>query len=66
MVATLPWPCLEAAIEQVLQEPDAMMQEKQLHEWQKHKNAELMNVGIIVCQTLYIPITLGFNSCREL
>lgn len=52
MVVTMPWTCLQAAIEQILQEPDPLTQEKQLQEWQRLKNAELMNVSFVVRCTL--------------
>jgi len=45
MIFTMPWICLRAAIEQILQEPDIGKQETQLNEWKRLKNAELMNVS---------------------
>ena len=48
MVTTMPWTCLQAAIEQILQQQDHLKQEKQLQEWQRLKNMELMNVSFIV------------------
>ncbi|KAI9861717.1 MAG: hypothetical protein M1813_005066 [Trichoglossum hirsutum] len=40
-ITTMPWVCLEAAIEQILQEQDVAVQGKQLDEWQTRKNSEL-------------------------
>jgi hypothetical protein len=48
LVITMPWACLQAAVEQILQEPDDLKREKQLQEWQRLKNSELMNVSVIV------------------
>lgn len=48
MIATLPWPCLQAAIEQILQESDEVLQEKQLQEWQRLKTLELRDVSFVV------------------
>jgi hypothetical protein len=47
-LSTMPWVSLQAAIEQILQEDDIIVQEKQLLEWQARKNAELMNVSVVV------------------
>lgn len=47
-LSTMPWVSLQAAIEQILQEDDIIVQEKQLLEWQTRKNAELMNVSVVV------------------
>ncbi|KAE9368909.1 hypothetical protein N431DRAFT_428640 [Stipitochalara longipes BDJ] len=41
----MPWVCLQAPIEQILQEPDLIQQEKQLVEWQVRKNSELQMVS---------------------
>jgi hypothetical protein len=47
-ISTMPWVSLQAAVEQILQEDDVIVQEKQLKEWQARKNAELMNVSFVV------------------
>jgi hypothetical protein len=47
-IATMPWACLQAAVEQILKEKDTFKQEKQLLEWQRLKNMELMNVSFVV------------------
>lgn len=54
MIATLPWPCLQAAIEQILQEPDEVLQAKQLQEWQRLKTLELRDVSFVVCLIYHI------------
>jgi hypothetical protein len=58
MISTLPWPCLQAAIEQILQEPDEVLQAKQLREWQRLKTLELRDVSFVVC--LICPRTFAF------
>ncbi|KAH0559487.1 hypothetical protein GP486_003995 [Trichoglossum hirsutum] len=40
-ITTMPWICLQAAIEQILQEQDVIVQSKQLNDWRKRKNKEL-------------------------
>lgn len=47
-ISTMPWVCLQAPIEQILQEPDSIQQEKQLLEWQVRKNSELQMVSFAV------------------
>ncbi|RDL35949.1 uncharacterized protein BP5553_06561 [Venustampulla echinocandica] len=46
-ISTMPWMCLQAAIEQILQEDDALKQESRLLKWQTLKNSELLNVSFI-------------------
>lgn len=68
MVTTMPWMCLQAAIEQILQEPDYMTQEKQLLEWQRLKNTELMNVSFAVRGTFRLRelrMTIDLNRARS-
>jgi len=40
-ISTMPWVCLQAPIEQILQEQDIVLQKEQLNEWQTRKNSEL-------------------------
>jgi len=47
-VFTMPWLCLQAPIEQILQEPNPQKQETQLKEWKTLKNNELMNLSFVV------------------
>jgi hypothetical protein len=47
-MATMPWVSLQAPIEQLLQEPDALVQAKQLKEWQVRKKGELEMVALAV------------------
>jgi hypothetical protein len=47
-VSTMPWICLQAPIEQILQERNATLQEKQLNEWKIKKNSELEMVSFAV------------------
>lgn len=47
-IATMPWACQEAAVQQILREPDEDEQLRLLQEWKKWKNSEFTNVGLIV------------------
>lgn len=48
----MPWVCLQAPIEQILQEQDSIQQEKKLLEWQVRKNSELQMVSFAVSTQL--------------
>jgi hypothetical protein len=54
-ISTMPWVCLQAPIEQILQEPDQILQEKLLSEWQARKKSELEMVSLAVCSS---PVSL--------
>jgi len=47
-ISTMPWVCLQAAVEQILQEQDAIVQAKQLDDWQARKKSELEMVTFAV------------------
>jgi len=55
-VGTMPWSCLQSAVEQILQEEDFLEQEKQLKEWQRLKNSELLNVSFAVSPSSLVTI----------
>jgi hypothetical protein len=54
-ITTMPWVCLEAAIEQILQEQNVAAQGKKLDEWQTRKNSELKMVTFTVSHATIIP-----------
>jgi surfactin synthase thioesterase subunit len=54
-VTTMPWVCLQAAIEQILQEQDVVVQAKQLNEWQTRKSSELEMVTFAVSHPTILP-----------
>lgn len=54
-VTTMPWVCLQAPIEQILQEQNPVVQEKQLIEWRTKKNSELEHVSFAVSDPSSTP-----------
>lgn len=51
MIATMPWMCLQAAVEQILQESDSKTRDEKLEKWRTLKNSELMNVSFVVSRS---------------
>jgi surfactin synthase thioesterase subunit len=60
-ISTMPWVCLQAPIEQILQEHDIIIQVKQLNEWQTRKNSELALVSFAVSHPTALPKSLIDN-----
>ena len=60
-IATMPWACQQAAIEQILQEPNSLEQDNQLQDWKKLKNKELTNVSFVVSIHLSFPQLSNFS-----
>lgn len=54
-ISTMPWVCLQAPIEQILQERDIILQERQLNEWQTRKNSELEMVTFAASHPTALP-----------
>ncbi|KAI9764706.1 MAG: hypothetical protein M1840_008098 [Geoglossum simile] len=59
-ITTMPWVCLQAAIEQILQEQDVIVQGKQLNEWQTRKNSEFETVTFAASH--YYPPTVPMTD----
>jgi hypothetical protein len=47
-MATMPWTCQQAAIEQILRQTNLSDKERQLQDWKKFKTNEFTNVSFIV------------------